>query len=165
MNVLRTARFEPTQRSHGFTLIELMIVVSIVGLLASLAIPQYEMMILRAKRAEVRMNLEGIRVVENGYHAEWDVYTSCAQSPASLPGRRAVPFGATIATHLDWNQLGWVPDGKVYAQYSVTANDQVGELATFSVDGYTDIDGDGNAAHYQGTETYKPVMMTPNVVY
>ena len=149
----------------GFTLIELMIVVSIVGILAAIAIPQYEAMIVRTKRAEIPMNLDGMRSVEMGYHAEWDVFTSCSMLPVAVPGRVAVPFGATMSTDHDWNQLGWVPDGRVYGQYSITASDLVGQLATFAADGFGDIDGDGNLSHYQTTQSHKPVMLTPNVVY
>lgn len=154
-----------TSGPRGFTLIELMIVVSIVSILAAIAIPQYEAMIVRTKRAEIPMNLDGMRSVEVGYHAEWDVFTSCSMLPANVPGRVAVPFGATMSTSLDWNQLGWVPDGRVYGQYSITANDSLGELATFHADGFGDIDGDGNLSHYRTTQDLKPVMLTPNVVY
>ncbi len=153
-------------RSHrGFTLIELMITVAIVGILSSLAIPQYEAFLVRTKRAEMAMNLDGIRSVEIGYHAEWDVFTSCALTPPSVPGRTAIPFGATITSDRDWNQLGWVPDGRVYGQYSIDASDLVGELATFAADAFADIDGDGNLSHYQTTQSLKPVMLTPNLVY
>ena len=149
----------------GFTLIELMIVVSIVGILATIAIPQYESMIVRTKRAEMTMNLDGVRSVEMGYRAEWDVFTSCSLTPAAVPGRTAVPFGPTESSNFDWNQLGWVADGRVYGQYSVDATDLHGELATFATDAYADIDGDGNLSHYQATQDIKPTMLTPNLVY
>ena len=43
--------------SHGFTLIELMIVVAIVAILASIAYPSYKDSVLKSRRAEARTAL------------------------------------------------------------------------------------------------------------
>ena len=77
-------------RNRGFTLIELMIVVSVIGILASIAIPNYKQMLLRSKRAELPLNLDGIRISEQSYHHEWEEYTSCALLPLTIPGRERV---------------------------------------------------------------------------
>jgi prepilin-type N-terminal cleavage/methylation domain-containing protein len=153
------------ERGRAFTLIELMITVAVIGILAAIAMPNYEAFLFRAKRAEMPMNLDAIRSNEVGYFTEWDVYTSCVLSPEDVPGRKAVSFPATIKTNLDWNQLGWTPDGKVYGQYEVIATDSVGLDAFFQANAYADIDGDGNLSHYQATHEFKGVMLTPNVVY
>ena len=142
-----------------------MIVVSIVGLLASLAIPAYERFLLRSKRAEFAVNVEGIRLTEEAYRAEWDIFTSCAISPSTIPGRVAVSFPANETTSLDWNHIGWVPDGRVYGQYRVVANAQPGALTGFVADSFGDIDGDGNLSNVQGTELLKPALLTPNNVF
>ena len=150
---------------RGFTLIELMSTPPIVGILASIAIPEYSQFTLRTKRAELTMNLDAIRSNQIGYHAEWDVFTSCQLSPEEVPGRVAVDFPATIFTSLDWNQVGWTPDGRVYGQYEVIANEDFGFEATFIGNVYADIDGDGNLSHYQTTQLLKPVMLTSNTIY
>ena len=142
-----------------------MIVVAIIGILASLAIPRYETFLYRAKRAELAMNLDAIRSNEVGYHAEWDVYTSCSLTPTEVPGRKAVAFPATISTNFDWNQLGWLPDGKVYGQYEVAASDTFGLDASFEAHAYGDIDGDGNLSDYEASHDFKPVMLTANNIY
>lgn len=50
------------KKNRGFTLIEIMIVVVIIGILASVAIPQYSAYILKGKLAEPRANLSEMRV-------------------------------------------------------------------------------------------------------
>ena len=149
----------------GFTLIELMITVAIVGILSAIAIPHYNHMLLRTKRAELPMLLDGIRTTELGYRAEWGEFTSCELTPVDVPGRKAVDFAATLITDLDWNMLGWIPDGKVYGQYKVEATPPNDGIATFVGNGYGDIDGDEVLSEYETTQGSKPEMLTANVVY
>jgi len=58
----------------GFTLIELMIVVAIIGILAAIAIPNFLNYQCKAKQSEAKANLGNIRTNEEAYFAEYDGY-------------------------------------------------------------------------------------------
>ncbi len=149
----------------GFTLIELMITVAIVGILASIAIPQYEVFLLRSKRAELPLNIDGIRTVEQGYHAEWGYYTATELTPTVVPGRTRSSWPLGLDSDSKWTLLGWVPDGPVYGQYQVTSNTMAGDLAEFEAHGWADLDGDGNLCHYMANPQVKPILLVDNLTY
>ncbi|HJO22533.1 MAG TPA: prepilin-type N-terminal cleavage/methylation domain-containing protein, partial [Myxococcota bacterium] len=68
-------------RRGGFTLIELMIVVAIIGILAAIAIPNFLRFQLKAKSSEGKTNLAAIRTAEESYYAEYGYYVSADPSP------------------------------------------------------------------------------------
>jgi len=150
----------------GFTLIELMIVVAIVGLLSALAIPAYTSLKLRTKRAELPMNLDGIRLAEKAYENEWDAFTSCGVAPISVPGRAAIPFGHSFGDGSDWDMLGWMVEGRVRGQYSVTAIVNADVVShDFSAIAVSDLDEDSIPASFFADRTNKPTMVSSNAEY
>ena len=60
----------------GFTLIELMIVVAIIGILAAIAIPNFMNYQCKAKQSEAKSNLGTIRTNQEAYRAEYDTYST-----------------------------------------------------------------------------------------
>jgi len=140
---------------RGFSLIELMLVVAIIGLLATIAIPQFLRFQLHAKRAEVILNVDGLMTEQMAYYTLHDTLVDCAESPTTPLGREKHEFDVTLG---GWQEIGWIPDGLVYCHYEVSPY-AVG--AWGRVIGTCDIDGDGVIAVWWGDLDPKGESLVP----
>jgi type IV pilus assembly protein PilA len=128
------------RHKHGFTLIELMIVVVIVGILATLAVVGYRKLVQSSHVSEATGMVQSIRVAQESYHSETQQYASISNSAAIPPGNGtsvtsglypATPtygimtaWGATCtvcASGMDWSMLPVHVDGPVLFGYATVA--------------------------------------------
>ena len=107
----------------GFTLIELMIVVAIIGILAAIAIPNFLNYQLKARTAEAKTNVGSIKTSQEAFKAENDFYAICIPNPAAgapAPSTKQPWNAAALAAGDGWLEIGYAPAGDVYYTYEVT---------------------------------------------
>ena len=65
------------KKMAGFTLVELMVVVAIIGILAAIAIPNYQRYQSRSRQSEAKVALSSVYTAEPGFFAEVGTFTEC----------------------------------------------------------------------------------------
>mgnify|MGYP003386446904 CR=1 FL=1 len=132
--------FKALRKQEGFTLIELMIVVAIIGILAAIAIPNFLQYQMKSRQSEAKTNLQAIKTSEISFQGEQGCYiglpvegvvppvagTKTVPLPwgQGLPGR--VPpttwcIAGGFTTGVGMNDIGFRATGNVNYSYAVDA--------------------------------------------
>jgi type IV pilus assembly protein PilA len=127
----------------GFTLIELMLVVAIIGILAAIAIPSFVNYQLKSKRSEAFSNLQAIATAQNSYFAANGVYLDTGTAFPGMIGTNKRIWDAASAMAFD--AIGFAPEGNVYFDYG-TFSTGCPCVTCFTAAAYGNIDGDMNAS-------------------
>jgi prepilin-type N-terminal cleavage/methylation domain-containing protein len=143
---MRTPPSPRRPRSRGFTLIEVMLVIAIIGLVSSIAVPQMQRFANKAKAVEREQMLRSIaRTVQErmNEHATNEAYELILPAnPPSNPGR----FQQNLGT---WAKLNFSPEGTLRYRYSGSALMQPDGTGHITLIAMGDVDGNNNESTFQ----------------
>ena len=135
----------------GFTLVELMIVVVILGILAAVAIPAFSRYVKRSKTTEASGGIASMYRLQLSYYENTQERTSttsfatCSPLPAAPPTASKYPASVTMwMNSSDWAALGFVIDRPHYYQYSTD-----GSTTAMTARAIGNIDGDSTNSTFE----------------
>ncbi|QPD04142.1 MAG: hypothetical protein Nkreftii_001916 [Candidatus Nitrospira kreftii] len=140
--------FKSLRKQEGFTLIELMIVVAIIGILAAIAIPNFLQYQMKSRQSEAKTNLGAIKTSEVSWQGERGCFLTVAQAPTTAPQ------AGTKMQPQNWNaaaSLWLIPTNAAATGWCVGAAAAGVSSGTFANLGFQ---ATGNVLYQYATGTY-----------
>ena len=107
--VLRSSRVGTSKLTgtgdSGFTLVELMIVVAIIGILGTVAVPSYRQSVVKAREAVLRQDLFTMRDLLDQYRADMGKYPASLQDLVTATYMRTIPVDPFTQSATTWQLI------------------------------------------------------------
>lgn len=138
---------DPSQNQRGFTLLELIVVIAVVGILAAIALPNFMNTPPRAKEAVLKTNLHTLRTVIDQFYADQGNYPLSLDAMVEEGYLRDVPYDP-IAETQEWGLVFDQGDGQQGELPETELGDGGGApgiLDVYSLSEGTSLDGEAYA--------------------
>jgi general secretion pathway protein G len=107
---MHSSKWKSAARQQGFTLIELMVVISLIVILASMGLVQYRNSIVRSKEAVLKEDLFRMRDAIDQYYADKNKYPSTLEALVSDGYLRKMPTDPFTNSESSWQAVPAEPD-------------------------------------------------------
>ena len=98
-------RDTPRHGNRGFTLVELMMVVTIVGILATLAIPSFQRSVIKAREGTLKYDLATMRDVLDQYRADKGTYPPALGELVQVGYLKRIPVDPFTHSDQTWQVM------------------------------------------------------------
>ena len=92
------------RRPHGFTMLEMLIVVALIGIVATIALPNFRYSVTKAKEAVLKEDLWVLRDVIDQYHTDKGVYPPSLEELVTAGYIRRIPVDP-ITGKAEWDEV------------------------------------------------------------
>jgi general secretion pathway protein G len=115
---IKTGESVKIQKQEGFTLLELMTIIVIIGILVTLAIPSYRGAVVKAREAVLKEDLFTVRDVLDQYRSDQGKYPPSLSELVKSGYLRAIPVDPITLSNSTWQEVVENTEGGIFDIHS-----------------------------------------------